>query len=119
VEPVDVQHDLLVQLLHKQPRLLLQMVVQVALVVHQVAVVAVAIQLHLHQLRLQQVRALLQLIQVVQLLTEWVVRVELHVETQQTLSVQMQVQTQVMVVAEHLPRVPVVTSTVVLVVQDY
>jgi hypothetical protein len=119
VELVVAVHDLPAQSHHRQPHRLLQMVELVVLAEHLVAVVAVAIQLHLHQLRLQQVRALLQLIQVVHLHTEWVVRVELHVETQQTLSVQMQVQTQVMVVAEHLPRVPVVTSTVVLVVQEY
>jgi hypothetical protein len=110
---VDVQHDLRVQLPHKQPRLLLQMVVQVVLVVHQVVVVAEAIQLQLHQLQQWQVQVLPQLIPVVQLLMVQVARaerLELHL---QTLLVQVVTQILEMAAAEHQQRVPVVTSTAV------
>jgi hypothetical protein len=86
---------------------------------HLVAVAAEAMSL-VRQLQ-QLLRALvpLQVIQERRLLTVPVVQVEQHAALVQILLVQLHRQTQVMVVAVHLPRVQAVTLTVVLVVQVY
>jgi hypothetical protein len=93
----------------------------VVLVAHPVAVVVVAIQLQLHQQQLLPVLVPLQVIQERLLLTVLVAQVEQHADQHQAqiLLVQLDRQTQVMVVAVHLPRVQAVTLTVALVVQVY
>jgi hypothetical protein len=119
VVPVVVGHDLHVQILHKQPHLQQQTAVLAVLVEHLVAVVAEAIPL-VQQLQ-QLLRALvpLQVIQELRLLTVLVVQVEPRAVLVQILLVQLDQQTQVMVVAVHLPRVQAVTLTVALVVLVY